>query len=388
MDGENRTPEVSAEVSADELVRLVEANEEVHVLDVRAPHRLESGRVDLVPAERFHNVPGSRLMAMPDPSSTGLPRGTPVVVVCGHGNSSRVVSAHLNARGFRAASLAGGMRAWMELVVPRELAAPAGAARLVQLDRIGKGALGYVLVSAGEAVVIDPPRHLEVIRSVLRDAAARLVAVADTHAHADYVSGGPALARAAGVPYFLHPADARYPFDGTPARLDFTPAEDGREIALGGVRLRVEHAPGHTAGSVCYRLGDDVVFTGDFVFVRSMGRPDLGGKAEEWTAALWRSLERARSAWPGSLRVLPGHLADAAERNPDRTVGCRVDALAAANVPFAMTGRDPFTRWVLDRTGEFPEAYRRIKAINLGLESPGEEELEGLEAGMNRCALG
>ncbi len=379
---------MTPEVAANDLVRRVEAGEQIHVLDVRAPFRLESGRIDAVPAEWFHNIPGSQLVTLPDPAAAGIPRDRPVVVVCGRGNDSRFVGAHLNARGFTAASLAGGMRAWMELVVPRALPPPPGSTRLVQLDRIGKGALGYVLVSGGEAVVIDPPRHLGVIRDVLREADARLVAVADTHAHADYVSGGPALAKAAGVPYHLHPADARYPFDGTPARVDFTPAEDGRGIPVGAVTLRVEHTPGHTEGSVCYRAGADVVFTGDFVFVRSMGRPDLGGKAEEWTAALWRSLERARASWPPGLRVLPGHLADAAERNADRTVGRRVHELAAGNVPFAMTDRDRFTSWVLGRTGAFPDAYRRIKAINLGLESPGEEELVGLEAGMNRCALG
>lgn len=375
-------------MTANDLVRLVESREEVHVLDVRAPHRLESGRIELVPAEQFHNIPGSRLAAMPDPAEAGIPRDKPVVVVCGRGNDSRVLSAHLNGRGFRAASLAGGMRAWMELVVPRDLTPPPGVERLVQCDRIGKGALGYVLIAGGEALVVDPPRHLATYHALLRKENARLAGVADTHAHADYVSGGPALARAERVPYYLHPADARFPFDGTPARLDFTPAADGREIAVGGVRLRVEHTPGHTEGSVCLRLGDDLVFTGDFLFIRSMGRPDLGGRAAEWTAALWASRERVRAAWPENLRVLPGHLAEASERNADGTVERHLRELTPGNVLFSMTDREAFTQRVLSRTGGAPDAYRRIKAINLGLEAPGDEALVELEAGMNRCALG
>ena len=382
------TPVPEAEIDVEELIRRIESGEDIHVLDVRAAFRLQNGTIDVVPGDRFHNVTGSQVFAAEDPASLGLPRDAPIVVVCGKGLDSRLVSDHLRAAGYPTASVAGGMNAWMGLVVPRELTPPPGCDRLVQFDRIGKGALGYVIVSGGEAVVVDAPRNTRPFLDVVRDAKARVVGVADTHAHADYISGGPGLAKELGVPYWLHPADSFYPYDGTPGRLAFEAAEDGRSIPVGGARLTVEHTPGHTEGSVCYRLGDDAVMTGDFVFVGSIGRPDLGGKAEAWTAVLWESLERARSRWPDGIRVLPAHYAADAERNSDRSVGKPFGALGPGNRPLTIGDRAKFTEWVLDRTGEFPEAYRRIKAINVALELPSAGRMDELEAGRNQCALG
>jgi glyoxylase-like metal-dependent hydrolase (beta-lactamase superfamily II) len=375
-------------MTAEELVRRIEALEEVHVLDVRAPFRLENGRIDIVPVERFHNVRGSELLQLADPVHSGLPREAPVAVVCGHGNDSRVVAEYLNARGFQSASLAGGMVAWMGLTVPRELEPPPDCDHFIQFDRIGKGALSYVIVSEGEALVVDPPRHTKALREVIRGYGATVVGVAETHVHADYISGGPGLAYDLDVPYYLHAGDAVYPYDGTPGNIDFDAVEDGGSIKVGRTRVGIIHTPGHTEGSVCYRLGDSAVLTGDFVFVNSVGRPDLAGKTEEWTQNLWRSLERARADWPSTIRVYPAHYSSASERNSDRSVGRTFEELRYSNFSLELGNQKSFTEWVLSKTGSFPDAYRRIKGINVGLETPGETELDELEAGRNQCALG
>lgn len=374
------------EITVEDLVRHAEERDDLHVLDVRAPFRLASGRIDIVPDERFHNVAGSELMARPDPG-VGAPREALLAVVCGAGNDSRVVAQRLNALGYNAASVAGGMGAWMRATVPREIAPPSGLDRLVQVDRIGKGALGYLLISDGEALLVDPPRYADNFRKEAERSGARIVGVADTHAHADYISGGPEIARRLDVPYYLHPKDSVYPYDGRPGRLEFQPTEDGAEIAVGRARVVAVHTPGHTEGHLSYRIGDGAVLTGDFVFVRSIGRPDLGDKAKEWTAVLWESLERARREWPAAIRVLPAHYADARERGADRSVGAAFGDLLRENEPLRLD-RDAFTAWVLSRTGAFPEAYRRIKAVNVGLETPSEEEKDELELGRNQCALG
>ena len=134
-----------------------------------------------------------------------------MVTVCGHGADSAVIAAHLNELGANASSLGGGMVARMSLVVPRELDPPQGLDRLLQFDRIGKGCLGYLLISEGQALIVDPPLHFGPYLEALRGAGAELVGVADSHVHADYVSGAVPMAREFGVPYFLHPADAVYP---------------------------------------------------------------------------------------------------------------------------------------------------------------------------------
>ena len=297
----------SREIDPEELVRAAEAGEPVQVLDIRAPERLAGGRLDELGAaepRRFVNFVGSRLLALPDPAAAGLDPELPVTVVCARGLSSQRATAFLNDHGYRARSLRGGMAGWMLALVPRPLAPPPGFDRLVQFDRVGKGALGYLLVSGGAAIAIDPSRNAAPLVAAAEEAGARLVAVADTHVHADYLSGGPGLARHLGVPYYLHPADAVYPYDGTPGKIEFSPLAEGQRIQVGHGELEVRHTPGHTEGSVTYVAGGRAAFTGDFLFIRSVGRPDLAGKTEAWTDELFGSLERARREWASGPRRL------------------------------------------------------------------------------------
>lgn len=374
------------EITPLDLVRALESGAPLQLVDVRSAERVAAGRIDLTPAERFHHQLGSQLVTRTSVAETGLDAALPVVTVCGHGNSSRASAAHLRALGLDARSLRGGMAAYMNLVVTRELAPLAGLDRLLQLDRVGKGALAYVLVSAGEALVIDPARDLDPVLAAARESGARITAVVDTHAHADYISGGPALARECGCEYHLHPADSNYAYDGTPGRLRFAPMAGGQDVCWGRHALRVEHTPGHTEGSCSLMLGDAVAFTGDFVFVESVGRPDLAGRAGEWAPVLWQSLERARATWPAGALVLPAHYAGEAERNADHSVGRTFAGLLAANSALIETGRDAFLAWAAV-PGEFPAAYRTIKAINVGLHAADEREAEELEVGRNECAI-
>ncbi len=259
---------------------------------------------------------------------------------------------------------------------------------LVGIDRVAKGSLGYVVIAGGEALLVDPPREARAYLGAVERAGARVAGVADTHAHADYLSGGPALSRALAVPYYLHPADAVDPYEDRPAQISFTPLADRQAIAIGGARLEVVHTPGHTAGSVCFRLGAAAVLSGDLLFVASIGRPDLAGRCAEWTQLLWRSLQRELAEWPDEILVLPGHYADAAERRADAVVAATLGALWRANPGLAFGDPAEFEAWVAARCGSFPAAYRRIKSANLGLERIGDGEAEELESGKNQCALG
>ena len=393
------------EVTTGELAAALEAGDPMQVVDVRAPVRVAAGRIDLVPGERFHNIVGSQLIRHRDLAGTGIDPALPVTVVCGYGNDSKVLALHLSRLGCGARSLRGGMADWMKLVLARELAPPPTLDRLIQFDRIGKGALGYLLVSDGEALAVDPPRDARAYLDAAREAGARLVAVADTHVHADYLSGAPALARSLAIPYYLHPADAVYPYDGTPGRLDFRPLQvvsppapqgalqDGGAIPLGRSRVRVAHTPGHTEGSVTYtvdagRSDRAVALTGDFLFIGSVGRPDLAGKVEEWTEQLWQSLEAAKRAWPPDLTVLPAHYGSDRERRGDRAVAESLSRLLETNEALRFTERGDFVAWVRGKATSFPDAYRRIKAVNVGLLSVTESEAEVLEVGRNECALG
>lgn len=377
------------EIESTELARALEREDPVQILDVRAPEALAAGVIQPDAPHRFRNLRGSVVADTENLADLGLDAALPVAVVCGHGNDSLKIAALLRDHGYEARSLRGGITSWMRLAIPRELEAPEGFDRLVQFDRVGKGALGYLLVSEDEGLAIDPSRDWRPYAGLAAEAGAAITAVADTHVHADYISGGPAMAAELGIRYHLPPADAAYPHDGAPGRLTFQPLRDGDGIRVGRGCVRAAHTPGHTEGHVTLLAADGAAaFTGDFLFVHGLGRPDLAGRSAKWTADLWRSLERVRHQWSPDTMVYPAHYGSTAERNFDRSVGCRFARLCEENEALRFMEEESFAGWIASRVAPFPDAYRRIKAINVGIASVTSAEADVLEAGWNQCAIG
>jgi len=376
------------QIPPQELAERLDRGEALQILDVRAPDKVERGHIVLGSELDFHAHPNSKLFALPDLGTLHLDTTRPVAVVCGHGNSSKQATAFLRERGYEAYSVIGGMAAWETVYVARRLSPTPSLSHVVQLDRVGKGALSYVLVSDGDAVVVDPGRHLERYDALLAELGATPAAVVDTHIHADYVSGARAAAARWQVPYFLHPDDTVSPYDQTPGKLTYQALSDGDTIAFGRATLRAAHVPGHTLGSVALLADEGLVLTGDFLFVKSVGRPDLAGQTESWTKLLWHSLEHARQSWPGDLQVLPAHYGSESERRADRAIAARFDVISATNGAAAIQDERQFLQWVKDHVTTFPDAYRTIKEANLGLVRLTEPDIDILESGPNQCAVG
>ncbi len=133
----------------------------------------------------------------------------------------------------------------------------------------------------------------------------RIEAIIATHVHADHRSGERELAAKSGAPIYFHRgAEVDYPF---------TPLDDGSEISLGNVIVRVLHTPGHTPESqsllVTDRTRSDepwMVLTGDTLFVGDVGRPDLGG--EDAGRMLYDSLHTKLLSLPDHIEVYPAHI--------------------------------------------------------------------------------
>lgn len=161
---------------------------------------------------------------------------------------------------------------------------------------------------AAEAIVIDPAGEPEKIKKALDGK--RPAAVLLTHGHFDHTG---ALSAFAGTPIYIHPSDDVMLLDPAwsvgdlmgdaaprPAATDYV--QEGMTLRLAGLEIAVLHTPGHTLGSVCYRIGD-VLFTGDTMFCGSYGRTDFPGGDE---AELYRSLRRLLRLDKDYL-VLSGH---------------------------------------------------------------------------------
>ena len=156
------------EISPMELVRTLEEGDRVQIVDIRAASGGGGMKAGFLPEEKILNIVGSKLLRIENPAEAGIDPAIPVVVICAHGNDSKIGTMHLNRIGAKARSLSGGMAAWMNVSVPRILRTPASLDRLVQFDRVGKEALSYLLISRGEALIIDPPRRLRRASAIYR----------------------------------------------------------------------------------------------------------------------------------------------------------------------------------------------------------------------------
>jgi glyoxylase-like metal-dependent hydrolase (beta-lactamase superfamily II) len=245
------------------------------------------------------------------------------------------------------------------------------------------------VASGGEAIVIDPLRHVHVYLDLAAKRRLKIRAVIDTHGHADHISGGPALAAKAGAEYHLHPYDAIHPIDVLPASIPYVPIRDGQRFPVGRHSLEALHIPGHTLGQVALRLGDRALFAGDSVFIRSVARPDLGGKSEAWAPLHARSLRRLLDL-PAGMTVLPGHFSTLAEADDRGRFAAALSDLKKHNDGLAVlerTNEEGFVRYLVENLPPFDPEYVEIKRINAGLSTPSEEDAAELETGKNVCAL-
>lgn len=155
----------------------------------------------------------------------------------------------------------------------------------------------YILVDeeTGEALVIDPSWDLEKIFYTLKKNSWKLEYIINTHSHFDHVLGNEQVAAATGAKIIQHntsPLEKQIPVD------------DGETIKLGKIQIRVLYTPGHSKDSICLVANEEMVFTGDTLFVGNCGRTDLPGSDP---AEMYHSLLDKVATLDESLIVYPGH---------------------------------------------------------------------------------
>jgi glyoxylase-like metal-dependent hydrolase (beta-lactamase superfamily II) len=193
------------------------------------------------------------------------------------------------------------MKAWSMSWNAAGVSVPGAEAQVVQVRRTGKGCLSYVVGSGDEALVIDASVEPEAYIRLAEGRGWRIMRVLDTHVHADHLSRSRYLAELTGVALHLP--------EGAPVSYPHLSLGDGEAIGVGRDKLEVLSTPGHTPESACYLLAGRTLFTGDTLFLTSVGRPDLEAtpeQAREKARALHRSLIRLLDLPPETV-VLPGH---------------------------------------------------------------------------------
>ncbi|MGE5704917.1 MAG: MBL fold metallo-hydrolase [Clostridia bacterium] len=231
----------------------------------------------------------------------------------------------------------------------------------------------------GEAIVIDPGRNLEPYFATAKAEGVRIVAATETHIHADFVSGARELGKMHNAKLYLSDEggeDWRYQYVND---VDHQLLHDGDHFTIGNLDFEVLHTPGHTPESISFLLTDRGgsadrpmgIFTGDFVFVGDVGRPDLlekaaGVKGTSVSGArdMFHSLLRFKQL-PDYLQVWPAHGAGSACGKalgavPSSTVGYE----KMFNWALAYTDEEKFVEALLDGQPEPPKYFAVMKRVN------------------------
>lgn len=231
----------------------------------------------------------------------------------------------------------------------------------------------------GEALVVDPCRDIAPYLETARREGLRVTHVTETHIHADFVSGARELAAATGAQLFLSGEGGPEWQYAYAAADGATLLRDGDAIRVGNVRVEAMHTPGHTPEHLCFIVTDTAgadrpmgVFTGDFVFVGAVGRPDLleravrqSGTMEQGARQLFASLQRFKAVLPDWVQLWPGHGAGSACGKslgavPTTTLGYE----KLFNPGLAETDEAAFVAEVLAGQPEPPMYFAEMKRMN------------------------
>jgi glyoxylase-like metal-dependent hydrolase (beta-lactamase superfamily II)/rhodanese-related sulfurtransferase len=417
----NNSNHQSIRIRPFDLKQKIDNGEDVFILDVRTQEEYESWKLTynghndslLLPIDTLSSCSSSNALSQ-------IPQDKLIVTLCSHGNRSMLAANFLSQLGYDAKSMEGGLIGWNNVYDITSI--PIGEnlssiIRIWQLRRVSKGCIGYLVSSEidNNAILIDPTCEInEPLAKVLKDNNLHLTKVIDTHLHADHISGASRLAKIYGAEVYissLEDYDTKQNDDG----LVFNQiANDNNKVDIGKrVSLMAIHTPGHTNGSMCFRLViDDIdnegkyninnssdndnndissrrtteyLFTGDTIFVNGIGRPDLQDKAKEFTYNLYNTYQQKILRLPKETIILPSHFSDSFEHEKPiydtlESINNRVKVLSASE--------EEFMGFVLGSIpSQKPMNYDKIIGINKSTVACDEVEIEDLEAGPNSCGI-
>lgn len=222
------------------------------------------------------------------------------------------------------------------------------------------GCASYLIGSeqAGEAIVVDPAFAIERYVEEAERHGLRIVRAVETHNHADHVAGHGRLALELGARVSIHPlAEPEY---------DFDPMVDGDVLQVGEVEVRVLHTPGHRPEHCALLVDEQLLLTGDSLFVGDAARPDLAVEAAEGAEGLFHSLRRLEEL-PDDVAVYPGHVAGslcgaAMSSDPSSTIGNE----RRSNAALRIAAVDDFVAAALSKNAPRPPNMDVIVALNRG----------------------
>jgi len=398
------------EIEPTELKKKIDNHENIFILDVRTPQEYEAWKLSYENHQNPKLIPVDRLF-MNDPNLLKeIPKDQEIVTLCAHGNRSMMAARLLNQLGYNVKSVKGGMAGWNKVYDVAEVPVPIEASfRIWQIRRISKGCIGYIVSSKEDktAVVIDPSREIyEAFLSVANENGLNIIKVIDTHQHADHVSGvaklTSAVARQGNVEALAcFSSLEEYNSENTEIKIHYIKNGDNVDISP-RISLEVIHTPGHTNGSMSFLIKSpntdankgteeksqvSYLFTGDTLFVDSVGRPDLREEAEKYAELLYQTYHQKIVTLPENTLVLPAHFnATSIALKHAQPISETIGSLKK-KIKLLSMNKDEFVHHVTDALPSRPMNYKTIIEINKRILPFDDMQMPDLEAGPNSCAV-
>jgi glyoxylase-like metal-dependent hydrolase (beta-lactamase superfamily II)/rhodanese-related sulfurtransferase len=358
------------------------AKEDIVVVDVRNRTEFDKFKIEAPYPFRMFNIPYFDFMEFEEQSIAKLPEKSSIRIVCAKEASAKYVADIVHKNGFADVGyLRGGITTWGNLLVPR-LAGAGQGYELYQFIRPGKASCSYGLVASDEMMLFDPSRNTEFYLDFAGKKNCRVARTFETHLQADYIAGSRFLSKRTGAEFLANEGDFK------DARINYTKLENGGKYGFSktGPQVRALFTPGHTPGSTTFFIDDKYMITGDTVFIKSVGRPDLGGKASEWAKMLFATMNNIKNL-DRNLIVLPGHYIDWDEADSNLVFKCTLDqAIQRNQAIYDLETVEDFIAFIKNNMRPQPEEYARIRLVNANLEQVSEEEQDILDIGKNECA--
>ncbi len=368
--------------TANQLFEWITEGPDFILLDVRNEKDFTNWSVEGPCFFPYLNIPYFYFIEDVQGSLQRIPKGQKVRIVCSKEGSAKFVAELLCKNGFSDVGyLQQGIVGWGNALVPRKVTPTGSPYTLYQCIRPGKASCSYLLISGEEAMVFDPSRNIEVYRSLAAQHGCTIIKTFETHRQADYISGGPLLADEPSCTMLVAPAD----FEG--AVFPCETVVDGQVIPFsqGGPEVLAIHTPGHTMGSTCYLIDQAYLLSGDTVFINTAGRPDLGGKWEDWARELYLSLMLRLRDLADDIVVLPGHYTAWSEANDDQLFAGRLGKLRQTVIAFRLPNEKKFAEFIHDNMRPQPGVYAEIRRVNGGWLKVTPEEADTMDLGKNEC---
>ena len=295
-------------ITSDELKKKIDKGEDIFILDVRNQHEHDAWSVSY---DRYQDTPVIPVDTITTNASLKqIPKDKEIITFCTHGQRSSNAAKMLSELGYTVKTIEGGLDGWSTIYDTAIVDTNSDILKIWQIRRVSKGCMSYVVASLKDkkATIIDATCTIEtVLKDILEENGLKIIRVIDTHMHADHLSGSTRIASKYGAEISISSLE-KYDTKNLDSEKNFKPTliHDGDKLEIGdGICLEAIHTPGHTDGSISFKLEirgtselkteNDVsnskyfLFSGDTIFVNGVGRPDLHKKSEEYAQKLYQT---------------------------------------------------------------------------------------------------